>query len=140
MKVARYKIDGREWGSFTVVRPLPVNGEIWGDFEPIKGKVGHLIPVIEGAVLSEALHGNPYPLLRCIGPSPKDLFRKIPKDLQNCQLAKRCLMHDPKKCHPRIGMPDCFIPEVGGEVLRFVFSIWAENGYVVIVSEGEFSL
>ncbi len=141
MKIVRYIIDGRNWGPLNISRPLPVDNDPWGELAPLRGtSLGNLIPVIEGRVLSEALHGNPYPLVRAIGPSPRDLLKRVPKDFRDCQIAKKCLMYDAKKCHPSIGMPECFISMKGGEILNFVLLTWAENGYVIIVGEGEFSL
>jgi hypothetical protein len=119
-----------------------VREDPWGDLAILRGTVvGNLIPVIEGEVLSEALHGNPYPLVRVMGPDPASLLKRVPKNLHACQATKQCLMYDPKKCFTRNGMPECFIPLEGGESMSFVLSTWAGKGYVVIVEDAsEFNL
>ena len=141
MRTVRYIIDGLNWGSLRVLRPLPIDGDPWGDLAPLRGTpVGNLIPVVTGNDLSEALHGNPFPLIRSIGPDPASLLKRLPRGLHDCQAGKKCLMRDPKKCFPSIGMSECFIPMEGGESTILVISTWAEGSYVVIVGDGEFNL
>lgn len=140
MKIARYTIDGKEWGPLPVLRPLPEGGDIWGCLGDLRGTpFESLISVIPGAVLSEALHGNPFPLLRVIGPPPAGLLRQVPKDLRGCATAKGCLLHDPKKCHPNPKVPSCYASPAG-DAATLVVLTWVEGCYVVIIGEGEFSL
>ena len=137
MRTTRYLVDGLDWGPIHLIRPLPEEGDPWGCLAPLRGSpIGDLLPQVEGKALSEALHGNPYPLIRTIGPAPRDLLRLIPK----CQTAKGCLLWNAKKCHPNPKMPGCYIPPEGGEPASIVVHAWAEGCYVVIVGEGEFSL
>ena len=140
MKTARYVIDGRDWGPLPVLRPLPIGDDPWGCLAPLKGTpLGDMIPVVSGFTLSEALHGNPYPLVKVIGPTPRDQLRLVPKGARECGERKACALWDPKKCFPRPKLPECYVSPLG-EAATEVILTWVENCYVLIVAGGEFSL
>jgi len=143
--LARFSLDGDEWGHVLILRPIPLNGDIWGDFACLKETPwGKLIPIVSGEHFSNALHGYVTPLMNEIGPAPHGLLKQIPEKFRKCKAAKECIMYDHKVCFPCPKVPDCYIaPNVDPdcqEAVTIVVLAWAEGRHVVLVEGKEFSL
>lgn len=153
MKVQRFSIDTKFFGTIKVLRPIPKEerqGETlmvdpWGCLSPIRDfvpQVAALIPVVTGEEWSHALHGHARPLMQKIGPEPKNLLKLTP--VRECSVRRECVMYDGKRCQPNRKMPECWWPEVPEDLARRAVSVvtlaWAEGRYVVVVEGAEFSL
>jgi len=143
--LARFNLDSPEWGQIKILRPIPLQGDIWGDLAPLRDtELGRLIPVVSGDALSNATYGRVTPLMNEIGPNPYGLLKQIPKDLWTCQMSKACIIYDPKTCFPCPKMPDCYMPSNVAsddlEATAVVILAWAEGRYVILVEGDEFSL
>jgi len=137
-------LQSKEWGDISILRVLPVKGNIWGDLDPIKDTPwGKLIPVVSGLALSHALHGYVTPLMREIGPHPHGLLKQIPEAYQRCTLWNNCLMYRKKTCIPCTKLPECynppgFDPEDQGIISEIAIA-WRDGQYVIVVQGEEFA-
>ena len=139
-RTLKYLIDGLAWGPIHVMRPFPDGDDPWGCLTLLRGTpFKRLIPVIPGEILSGALHGNPYPLIKILGPEPTDIMKLVPKEIRECQGRKRCALWDPKVCHPNPKMPLCYQSPLG-EAGTLTVLAWVEGCYVLVINSGEFSL
>jgi len=142
MKIARYQLDTKDWGTILLLRPIPYNQDPWGDLAPLRNTAwGKQIPVINGQALSHALHGFLPPLMQVLGPHPHLLCRRVPFW---CDLRGRDCLLATDKCKPGAAMPHCYVPSgVPPEAILPVATVaqaWAEGRYVIIVEGDEFSL
>ncbi len=141
----KYEIDGFEWGTLKVARPLAIDNDIWGCFRDLKDSfVGTLIPTVSGEHLSEALYGNPFPLLNTLGPPPKEVLRKFHRKQKQwaCQDSKACIIYDKRHCYPCPKLPACYrSPQNGpiGFAEEIVIALWVQGFYVVLVEGPEYS-
>jgi hypothetical protein len=143
MKVARFTLVTRDFGTILVMRPYPKDGDAWGDLAPLRDTPwGKLLPIVSGPVLSHALHGYHSPLMQELGAHPHHLSKRIPKGYRRCRMYDNCVMAH-AQCHPNPKMPDCFSPPgVGNDALLAAATVaqaWAEGRYVLIVEGDEFS-
>ncbi len=141
----RFNLDSQEWGQVQVLRPIPIDGDIWGDFATLKDTdIGKLIPIVSGEALSNALHGYVTPLMNEIGPHPHGLLKQIPEKYRTCQMFESCIMYDLKVCFPCPKLPACYVPpevsSINQEALAIIILAWAEGRYVILVEGEEFSL
>ena len=141
----RFSLDSQEWGQVLVLRPIPLNGDIWGDFRALKDTpIGNLIPIVSGDSFSNAMHGYVTPLMNEIGPDPHGLLKQIPREYRRCQMSDSCITHDIKVCHPCPKLPACFVPPKvhpdDQEAVALVVLAWAEKRHVILVEGEEFSL
>lgn len=143
-----FAIDTKDWGRILIARPLPrkVEDELdsWGCLAPLRDTPwGDLIPIVEGEIMSHALHGHATPLMRVIGPPPKALLKKVPEPFRQCSMSKNCLLFTKDSCQPGPKLPDCYappnVPEQVGFLITKVALAWKENRYVVVVRGAEFS-
>jgi len=142
--LVRYQLNDNTWGSFTVFRPIPKNGDPWGCLAPLKGTLWEQhVPVVRGDSMSHALHGYLKPLLDEIGPEPRLLTKKIPEKIGRCGLFKDCITSEPK-CIPSGPPPDCYeAPDEKASVSDAATSLvllWKQGAWVVVVDGGEFSI
>lgn len=154
MKVKRFTIDSRHWGSVPVLRPLPSEERVgdvievdpWGSLAPLREHPDFavLIPVVSGEVFSHALHGHAKPLMEAIGPEPKFQLIRVPEPYRVCGMRSECIMYNKRRCKPGKTLPECWQPEGSSpEAMRamtLVMLAWAEGRYVVVVEGAEFSL
>ncbi len=142
-KLLEFTLNTTDWGVVKILRPIPLNGDPWGDLAPLKGTPwGDQIPVVSGEVFSHATHGYATPLMRVIGPPTHALMKQIPAKYRICASINDCIMKDLEVCHPCPKMPDCHVtPDVGTELallISIVLLAWKEKRYVVIVEGPEF--
>ena len=145
MKLARFTIDSDDWGQILVMRPVPRGGDPWGDLAPLRETPwGDLITIVSGESLSFALHGDVTVLMREIGPHPRGLSKKVPKEYRWCTLHKSGCLTASDKCEPGPNLPFCYSPPNLPEEARLpaaaVALAWQEGRYVVVVEGQEFSL
>lgn len=143
MKVARFTLTTKDFGTLLIMRPFPRNGDAWGDLAPLRGTPwGDLLPVVSGTSFSHAMHGYHAPLMQEIGAHPHGLSKRIPKGYRTCSLSQGCVMYH-KHCHPSPKLPDCYSPPGLPNEAMFaattVAQAWAEGRYVLIVEGDEFS-
>ena len=141
----RFSLDSPEWGQILVLRPIPLNGDMWGDFRPLKDTpVGRLIPVVLGESFSNAMHGYVTPLMNEIGPHPHGLLKQIPKEYRICEMSKSCMLYKAETCFPCPKLPACFVPpkvhKDDQEAMAIIILAWVEGRYVILVEGEEFSL
>ncbi len=144
MKLQRLTISSPQWSDILVLRPIPSATDPWGDLAPLRGTEWEgLVQVVDGEVFSHALHGHVMPLIRVLQKHPKALLAAVPEKYRPCDLRKGCIMHQSKKCHPCVKVPDCYIPsgleEDQSEPAGVVCRAWAEGRYVLVVKGQEFS-
>lgn len=142
MNVARYTIDSEEWGRVLLLRPIPKDGDIWGDLSVLRGTPwGDQIYAISGEVLSHALHGHVMPLMRALGTPPLVRARRLPPEYQECALIKSCILSGPE-CKPGSTVPACYTPPVlppeAQQAASVVALAWKEGRHVVVVEGPEF--
>ena len=145
MRVHEFTLDSVEWGQVKIMRPIPIgkDGDRWGDFAPLKGTYFEdLIPLVSGEAMSHALHGYIVPLMKEIGPVPDALMRMIPKEHRYCA-EEKCALRS-SNCYPNPKMIECYIPPnlsfEAQMVAQMIVLAWRENRFVVVVTEGEFSI
>jgi len=141
----RFSLDSLEWGQILVLRPIPLNGDIWGDIVSLKNTpIGKLIPVVSGEAFSNAMHGYITPLMNEIGPYPHGLLKQIPEKYRTCQMSKSCILYDTNVCFPCPKLPACFEPSwvssEDSEAMATVILAWVEGRHVILVEGEEFSL
>lgn len=143
-QTVRLSLDGKEWGRINVLRPIPQEGNPWGVFACLKGTIwGDLMAVVDGADFSHATHGNPYPMLKQLGPAPAALAKKLPLEFRLCVQAQNrsCLMATPK-CIPGPKLPDCYeapnLESQASYVASAIAVAWKEGYYAIVVEGGEF--
>lgn len=144
MKVQEYTLTAPGFPPFKILRPLPLGEEPWGVLASLRGTPwGDLLSVINGEVLSHALHGHIAPLAQSIGRPPAASLRLVPDRYRTCSQHKSCLLASPH-CHPCKKLPACYAPPVlqGDAVVAAatVALAWAEDRYVVVVEGTEFNL
>lgn len=143
MNVVRFLISSKDFGEYPILRPIPRDGDAWGDLAPLREtQFEKLIPVVSGATLSHALHGRLKPLMNEIGPHPHGQLRQVRGAQRTCRAAKDCIMRT-KHCYPNPKVPGCFSPEgLDAEAQlagALVIETWAEGRYVIVVEGAEFS-
>lgn len=143
-RIARFSVDGKEWGMIPIIRPIPQEGNPWGVFACLKGTPwGDSIPLISGTDFSHALHGNPYSFLNQLGPPPDKLHKMIPQEYKICIRAQEhtCMIATPN-CVPGPKLPDCYeAPNLDQEasiVAAVVALAWRDKSYVIVVDGAEF--
>ena len=145
--VYSHKIPSDDWGDILILRPVPRNGDFWGVLAPLRDtEWASYIPVISGEDYSHALHGFVTPLVRSIGPHPHGLSKKVPQSMGYCgrYLDKTCILADKLICKPGPKTPDCYEGNhkdlTTAACIALVVRSWKEGRYVIVVSDGEFSL
>jgi hypothetical protein len=126
---------------------VPHDDDNWGVLAPLQGTLwGDLIAVVPGPALSDALHGFAKPLMQHIGPSPRELARKLAASSNpRCALGqnKSCAFAT-AKCVPGPKLPDCYeAPGLVGEQVELASSValmWREGRYVLRVEGVEHSI
>lgn len=141
--LVRYQLNDVTWGSYTIFRPTPKQGDPWGTLKALKGtEWEQYVPVVSGESMSHALHGYLKPLLDEIGPEPRLLTKKIPESMGRCSLFKDCITAEPR-CVPSGSPPDCYEaegdPGVSLAATKLVL-LWKTGAWVVVVEGGEFSV
>lgn len=139
----RFSLDGPEWGHVDILRPTPIEGDIWGDLAPLRGTVwGNLIPVVSGTVMSHAMNGYTTPLMNQIGPHPWGLMKQVPEKHRRCVQYNECLMYQQEKCIPCQSVPECYMPPFldieAQHAVNAVVTAWRDGRYVVVVEGDEF--
>jgi len=142
MKTLEFVLDTAHFGEVLIGRPIPQGGDPWGILASLKGTDWEdLLPIVPGAALSDALHGDAQPLMRKIGREPRVLLRLAPEP-RFCAEFKRCITKAEKDCHPCATVPDCYEPPgVSPEAQRaanYLVRMWRDGRYVVIVEGEEF--
>ena len=136
----RLTVTTREIGDVLVLRPTPRHGDSWGVLAPLRDTDwGAYIQTIPGEIFSHALHGYTRPFVQILGPEPRALERKIPKDLGVCSEINSCVIANPKHCRPCPDLPDCY-EAPAGYLASQVALAWREGRYVLVIEDGEFSL
>lgn len=132
-------------GEVLVAAVVPRGDDPWGILAPLRKTVpwGSLIREVSGESLSHARHGWATPLMREIGPHPRDLARRVSIVEGLCAQRDRCAAAGPH-CRPGPKLPDCYDPpNLEGEAQMLAASVallWREGRYVLIVLGQEFSL
>jgi hypothetical protein len=146
MEGIRYAtLDDRDQGKILLAIVVPKGEDNWGVMAPLQGtRWGDLICVVPGEAMSHALHGWATPLVRVLGPTPRDLVRKLSVTGDTtCGLSTTCAFVTPK-CVPGPKLPDCYEPpDLTGEqaqLATFLALAWREGRYVVRVEGVEFSI
>jgi len=153
VRLQQFSLDlGSLGGVVRILRPVPSEVRVgedliidpWGELAPLRlvPEFATLIPIVTGEAMSHALHGWMRPLAESLGPEPQHQLLHIPDPHNVCSLANSCVMHDPKRCHPRCKkLPECWSPEGVQEARRamaLVTLAWVEGQYVVVVEGAEF--
>ncbi len=153
MKVQRFTLKTVDFGTLTLLRPVPTEErqgdtlviDPWGVLGVIRDKVpaiARLIPVVTGEAWSHALHGHARPLMLTIGPAPSALLKMA--SVRECALKNACIMYDAKRCIPNKRLPECWTPfgveEAARQAVSMVTLAWAEGRYVVVVQGAEFRI
>jgi hypothetical protein len=143
-KLCPIKIRCDEWEEILILRPIASAENPWGVLECLKDtEWGSQIVVVPGNILSEALHGRAFPLLKLLGNPPRIRAKKISKEAGLCSLfVSRACGFGTINCRPGVGLPICY--EAPGTIevsLRAtaVAQAWNENRYVIVVEGDEFS-
>lgn len=141
----RFSLDSKEWGRILILRPVPLDGNIWGDLDCLRDTlIGKLIPIVSGEAFSNALHGYITPLMNEIGPHPHGLLKQIPDGFRICGMYNNCLMYDSKICLPCPKTPECYVPpNIEPKCIMAAAAVilsWVEGRYVIVVEGNEFSL
>lgn len=141
------QIEVENWDTLHIMRALPRREDPWGVLGCLRGTVWEsAITVVSGEILSHALHGHVWPLMRVLGPPPKDLCKVIAKRVLCSRIHDvSCTLRDAEKCHPGPNLPSCY--QVGGELspsasaMAFEVALALSDGCYVLVTEGKtFSL
>jgi len=140
-------------GPIEVLRPIPLETfrdgvatvDYWGDLAPVSEypAFAGLIPEVSGETWSMAQLGYTAPLVHLLKYEPENCLRIVPKELRSCVLSEHCRMYQKKTCVPGAKVPRCWYPDVpleAQEAFNQVVLTWAEGRYVIVVTEGEFSL
>lgn len=140
-----FDLTSPEWGITRISRIIPQKDNPWGQVAPLRDTPwGKGIVIVTGEAFSHALHGNIMPLIRSLGSPPELKLKRIPEGWRTCLIAKTCLSHNAKHCHPGPKLPDCYIPpQIPLELQELTTQIaiaWRDNFYVLVVEGPEFTL
>jgi hypothetical protein len=142
----RFRLSDPAFPDVVVLMAVPHEDDHWGVFAPLRRTVwGTLIREVSGEAMAHARHGFLSPLMREIGPDPKNVARMVPDDAGMCALTVggACAGASPK-CRPGKGLPDCYQPPgVDPEVQELVAKValaWRDGCYVLVVAGDEFAL
>jgi len=144
VKFQEYTVSAPGFPPLKILRPIPLGEEPWGVLAPLRGTPwGDLLSVINGEVLSHALHGHVAPLMQSIGRPPQASLKLVPDRYRTCSQHKDCLLAS-SHCHPCKKLPACYLPpHLEGEEIAAAATValaWAEDRYVIVVEGAEFSL
>ena len=144
-KLVRYRLTGDGWGDIIVHRPIPRGEDRWGILAPIRGTSWEpLIYEVTGEAFSHALHGWLKPLVNELGPPPLRIGHRIPREESVCAMLDECVIANREMCHASGPPPDCYYPPVEdpalNKAMEEVVVAWREGSYVIVVTDGEFSL
>jgi len=137
----RITLTDGQLGEVRLLVPFPSPESPWGVLEPLRDtEWGAQIPVVSGAVLSDAMHGWALPLMRQIGVEPQIHAKRITEGAGRCALADKCVGATPH-CRPSPELPDCYeAPGDHSGLASAVALAWAEGRCVVVVEGAEFSI
>jgi hypothetical protein len=143
----RYAVinDPDRHGSFSILYPTPLPGNIWGVLAPIREHPwGALIPTVSGDLLSHALHGHPRELRNALGRPPLHRPKLLVLKDKLCMEHQKdlCVIRGPH-CMPGSGkLPDCYVAPYEDIELRRLLTVigkaWDEGRYVFVVEGDEF--
>lgn len=144
----RYKrmvIIDDAWGEVEIARPVPIDGDPWGDFAPLRGtRIWELINTVPGEAFADATRGHATPLMKVIGRPPVRNLQKLGQGYQKCINGDVCILRT-DKCIPGDSTPVCFVPDAGlaeradvANIAAVVIRLWVEGVYFVVVGPGEF--
>jgi len=144
MNLQEYAINAPGFPPIKILRAIPLGEEPWGVLAPLRGTPwGDLLSVINGEVLSLAMHGHVAPLMQTIGRPPEACLVLVPNNYRTCSHHKACLLAGPH-CHPCKKLPDCYSPPIlqgdANEAAATVALSWAAGRYVIVVEGIEFNL
>lgn len=128
-----------------LLRPTPKGDDPWGALAPLRGTEWEgTITVVDGTLLSHALHGHKMPLLRALKAQPTAMMRRMAEHTCSLKTGRQCI-NASKDCHPCEKLPECYNAPMKDEGARYAATVVAlawRKGYHVIVAteEGEFSL
>ena len=125
-------------------RPTPRDGDPWGALSPLKGTVWEpYIYKVSGTAFSHALHGWATPMVKELGPPPLKIAFKRKVAESYCALKDSCITAE-DKCHAAGPPPECYeapsLEEPAKSMAEQVVRAWSDGGWVVVVTDGEFSL
>lgn len=140
-------LNDKDFGEILLALVIPKHDDSWGVLAPLQDTIwGDLIAVVPGPALSDALHGFAKPLMNHIGPTPRELARKLAASSNPmCALGqnKSCAFAT-AKCVPGPKLPDCYEPPgLVGEQVELAASValmWREGRYVLRVEGVEHSI
>jgi hypothetical protein len=143
----RMTIIDPEWGEVEVARPVPIDGNPWGDFAVLsETAVWELVNVVPGAAFADATRGYATPLMKVIGRPPEFCLRKLSRwqGYTRCS-SSHCAMRT-DKCVPGPETPLCFVPDADdaekvegvSEAAAVVIRLWVDGVYFIVVGPGEF--
>lgn len=136
-------VRDKHYGDFKLLFPVPSDDDPWGVFAPLKDTFyAEHIPVVNGLVFSNALHGLTKPLREQLGRPPRIDARRIPDADAWCALWQNgsCAMRG-SNCRPGTGdLPQCYLsPRLDAEMAYLGSAValaWDEGRYVIVI-EGE---
>ncbi len=126
-----------------IVRPLPIDGDMWGELAPLRGTEWERhIPVLDGMLLSKAQYGHVIPLLQALGTPPEARLIRF-KGLA-CHQSRDCATVG-RFCFPHAKVPLCYQapcttantkdPAAGAllnELVTYLVMAWARGCYVAV--------
>ena len=141
--LVRHLITDSDWGEVKIYRPTPRKGDPWGDLAVLRDTSwGQFIYTVSGEAFSHALHGWATPLMKELGPKPLKVIGQIPAKDAICEHFQECIIAQ-EICKPSGPPPECYEAPLEGlaaTAANEVAVAWRENGWVVVVTDGEFSL
>ena len=145
MKIlVKHVLNDSDWGEVVIYRPTPRNNDPWGDLAVLKETTwGPFIYPVSGEAFSHALHGWATPLMKELGPPPLKVVSRIPGPDAICEVWDECVIAA-KECIPAGPSPECYhaplAPGAAARAANEVATAWRDGAWVVVVSDGEFSL
>lgn len=117
-----------------IVTPEP---DVWGITAPLVGSVWQsALPVVPAQTLETALLGWATPLMRVIGPSPRELCLKYPFVCSQCNI-QICPGANKSHCKPGKRLPVCYTPPSltpeQTQIAAMIALYWKEDRYVVLI-------
>lgn len=139
-----------DWGRFRIYLILEKPDGTWEkDWEPLRQAeefkpLVDLFTRIDEYVFNEALKGHTMPVLKQLGISPENCYRKLRNaEINECQTRKGCSAYDKEVCRFTAKTPLCFLPKSENEQARVLGSqvaqFWKEGTWVVVTSDSRFS-
>jgi len=143
----KFSLVDKTWGEYKILLIRYGSDGVW---EPAWQALQHsdkwswirlqMLPINDGDLWENAMHGYPLPLIRILKTPPKISISRCPDTQTSCKHDKVCPSYNSVSCHfHTLKAPLCFEVFEGDNSLRHVLHVirdaWLEGRYILLVPD-----